>query len=193
MSRHAIPAIIYLSFIFLGCNKPDGKKEDPPPPGEGTYFSIRQFAKDQYELFKGQPFTFDRFETINGKRDSTLVNTFQVDWAEILKIFFATDISDPEYLGKYDFSLIDDDATISRIYYYEANDPALFTRKLQIITDPENNKIKSIYIETRDEKGVGERAQKLYYAPKKVIQIQEFESKLAGPDRNYMLEYRFLY
>ena len=68
-------------------------------------------------------------------------------------------------------------------------EPELFTRNMQITADQVTNKVKSIYIETNKDG----RVQKLYYAPIRLIQIQEFESSLLGGERNLRLEYRFLY
>jgi hypothetical protein len=53
--------------------------------------------------------------------------------------------------------------------------------------------IKSIYIETASNGRMGERSQKLYYKPIKIIQIQEFESSALGKDINSRVEYRFMY
>jgi hypothetical protein len=175
----------------MACDKED--KKSAAPTDQGTYFSIRQFAKDQLDTYWGQPFTLQKIETINGKKDSALISTYKMDWASVLKTFFESDISDPKYLGKYTFSTFDDKSTDSRTYYYEANEPDLFTRSLQIITDPYNNVIKSIYIETAANGRMGERSQKLYYRPIKVIQIQEFESSAIGKDKRSIVEYRFLY
>ena len=174
-----------------GCSKTE-KKANIPVEG-GTYFSIRQFAKDQLDAYWGQPFTLQRIETVNGETDSAYISTYKMDWASVLKTFFESDISDPKYLGKYRFSMFDDDATDSRTYYYEAIEEDLFTRSLQIITNPYNDMIKSIYIETASNGRMGQRSQKLYYSPVKVIQIQEFESSALGKDKNSRIEYRFMY
>lgn len=181
----AIPALL------TACEKQE-KKANPLEEG-GTYFSIRQFAKDQLDTYWGQPFTLQKVRTVNGITDSALISTYKMDWAEVLKTFFESDISDPKYLGKYTFSTFEDQATDSRTYYYEANDKDLFTRSLQINTDPYNNMIKSIYIETASNGRMGQRSQKLYYKPIKVIQIQEFESSAIGKDKKSIIEYRFLY
>src|SRR5690606_17655018 len=113
-----------------------------------TYFSVTQFASDQFQTYWGQPFTLEKTVILNGKKDSSLIAASKVDWAKALKPFFDADIGKPEFIGKYDFSVIDDDATVSRTYFYEAENESLFTRTLQIITDPFTNKVKSLFIET---------------------------------------------
>lgn len=183
---------LFISVLFsASCKK---KESAPESPFSGaTYFSIRQFGHDQFETYWGQPFTLQRFVTVNGKVDSAYVPAFQVDWAQVLMPFFEADISDPALVGKYRFSMFDDEATDSRTYFYEAIEDDLFTRSFQIITDPFTNAIKSIYIEAAEGDGAGRRSYKLFYQPVKVIQIQEFTSSNAGEDKSVRVEYRFLY
>jgi hypothetical protein len=185
---------VLLAFTVLtvsACGKKE--KEVNIPTDNGTYFSIRQFAKDQLDAYWGQPFTLQKTQTVNGKTDSAYISTYNMDWASVLKTFFESDISDPKYLGKYRFSMFDDESTDSRNYYYEAIDKDLFTRSLQIITNPYNDMIKSIYIETSSNGRMGQRSQKLYYKPIKIIQIQEFESLALEKDKSSRVEYRFMY
>lgn len=163
------------------------------PAPKGSYFSIRQFTQDQFHTFGAQPFTIEKKVTLNGKTDSSLVSVLALDWPSILKTFFQSDISDPKFLGQYNFSVFDDDATTSRTYYYEAKTDGLFTRSLQIVTDPFTDKVKSIYIETAKNGRFSQKTQKLFYIPIKTIQIQEFESSFMSEDKNLRIEYRFLY
>ncbi len=178
-----------LSFILLliaSCKK-DAHSPTADTSG-GTYFSIIQFADDQFHTFGGQPYTLHKIVTLNGKVDSSLESALTMDWAAVLKPFFASDISDKKYLDRYHFSMFEDDITDTRNFFYEAKDPDLFTKKLQISSDALNNKIQSIYIET-EKNG---KVQKLFYKPVKLIQIQEVESSFLGKDKNLKVEYYFM-
>ena len=163
-----------------------------PSVENGTYFSIRQFAKDQMNSFWQQPFLFEKRKTINGKTDTILLAGLNLDWGNILQTFFDADISDTKNIGKYEFTVINDDATVSKIYDYEAKDPKLFTQKTQIIFDPFTDRIKAVYIETHQEDFWKKKNQKLFYVPLKVIQIQQFESPRFGKDKNTRTEYHFM-
>jgi len=185
--------LLTCSILFTtACHKRE-KKALKQEISNGAYFSVKQFAQDQFRTFWGQPFTLERIKIENEQKDSSLIAVNRADWPEILKPFFDADISGKELQGKYNFSVLDDDATVSKTYFYEAKDKKLFTRNLQIATDPFTGKIKSIFIETAKDGSFGEKRQKLYYKPVKIIQIQEFESSLMGKDRNSRTEYRFLY
>jgi len=178
---------IIVCCLFCGCKKE--KHKHIVDVSGGSYFSITQFANDQFRTFWEQPFTLEKIAIENGKKDSSLVSAFELDWAKALKPFFKADISDPKFIGQYNFSEIKDDATVSKTYFYEAKNKDLFVRTLQIITDPFTDKIKSIFIETEKDG----KTQKLYYKPVKLIQIQEYESSFFGKDKNLRIEYRFLY
>lgn len=179
--------LLLLPFLLLlACKKKNS--DEVVLPTDKTYFSIVQFASDQFQTYGEQPYTFQRVITLNGKTDSSFVTAPYMDWESILKPFFSSDISAPKFLGQYDVSLLEDNTMDTRTLVYEAKNTALFTRTLQIVTDMETRKIKSIYIET-EKNGT---LQKLFYAPIKLIQIQEYESPMIGKDKALKVEYYFL-
>lgn len=180
-------ALVLLVFSLAACKK--SEEQQAPTPTEGNYFSITQFADDQFRTYWGQPFTLVHIVRENDDFDSSMVAAKDVDWAKVLQPFFDSDISDPRFLGRYDFSVLNDDVTVSKTYYYEAKEEELFTRSFQIITDPFTNKVKNIFIETRKDG----RVQKLYYTPMRVIQIQQFDKTMLGQQKNVREEYRFLH
>ncbi|MEI8280217.1 MAG: hypothetical protein WCG87_10680 [Bacteroidota bacterium] len=183
-----------LILMFLTCISCKKQEKTPIPQAEtekGTYFSIIQFTQDQWDTYHGQPYTLTCVKTLNGKSDTSMVSAYKADWGAIFKIFFESDIGDPKYLGKYRFSTFDENLLGTRCYYYEAMNDSLYTRKLQISTDPTNNKIKAIYIETEKYNGLTQRSQKLLYEPVKLIQIQEYEKSDTGPAKNSITQYRF--
>lgn len=191
MKRYLITFLSILCFFSLAtsCKKKD--KTPIPKATDGSYFSIRRYAMDQFHVYWGQPFSIDKIVTLNGKTDSTIENAYSVNWGNILKPFFESDISDLKFVGHYTFSSFEDDANSSLTYYYEAKDKNLFTKSLQIVTDPFTHKVKSIYVETAKNSRFSEKSQKLLYVPLKMIQIQEFESSFLSKNKNLRIEYRF--
>ncbi|MBA3830011.1 MAG: hypothetical protein H0X33_13805 [Taibaiella sp.] len=184
--RHLIVLLFVVS--LSACKKP----VPPPESGGDTYFSLIDFVQDEYKTFHGQPFSFHKIITLNGKTDSAFVKGDNMDWGELLKIFFAADISDSKYLGRYTFNSFEDNTTHTRVLYYEANEEALFTRRLQIVVDPYTDRILSIYIETSKSSMWNSLSQKLFYSPLKVIQVQEYEKSTPGSAKELKMEYRFL-
>jgi hypothetical protein len=182
-----------LSVLLFSC-APDKKKEVSPvaDASNGTYFSITQFALDQWNTFRGQPYGMQKVVYMNDKVDSTDLTAFSMDWGSVFKVFFATDISDPKYLDHYRFTMFEDNTTTTRNFYYEAIDDDLFTRKFQVSADLFTDKIRSIYIETERKNKSGTTTQKLMYIPMKKIDIQEFDWASTGQHKDMHIEYRFL-
>lgn len=162
------------------------EKEHPP------HFPMRQYAKDQWDTYYRQPYTLYRIITLNGRTDSALVNFFVMDWGAILKTFCDADIGDPKFFGKYRMSMFDDNYTGNRSFVWEALEPDLFTRQLQVSIDPTTNHILSVYAETFRKETFHEQTQKLLYRPLRVIQIQEATHATFGGARSLRIEYRFL-
>lgn len=185
MYKYIYPLI---AILFITSCKP---KEEPAvvhDASEGTYFSVKQFIKDQWDTHSGQPYGLEKKVSMNGKEDVSMTTAYEMDWGPLIKMFFDADISDVKYLGQYSFSQFEDDATFTINYYYEANNPKLFTRKLQVSADATNLRIRSIYIETQKDG----KSQKLFYMPLKVISVQEYEKSFLSSPKEIRIEYRFL-
>lgn len=177
------------TIIFLGsCNKPEAGKENEV---EGTYFSIIDFAKDQWATYHGQPYPVVKRVYLNGEVDSVYTNAMDMDWGAIFKTFFETDISDKKYVGEYRFSQFDESKTMTRNYYYEAIEPDLYTRTLNIMANYYTDKISSIYIEAKKKTRLGTKNVKLFYVPMETISIQEMETTRTGENKELRIEYDF--
>ncbi len=188
MSMRLLLPLLFLLFI-TSCSKSEKAAEDSP---EGTYFSIIQFTKDQWKTYKGQPFGIKKTVYLDGTADSTTTNAIDLDWASVFKVFFDTDISDKKFIGQYDFSAfrgIDKDVNG---FYYEANNPKLYTKKLQITAEDITGRVKSIYIEAGKSDRMGTRSLKLFYTPLSSITIQEMETSKTGQKKELRVVYEFL-
>ncbi len=185
--------ILLLSLFCLAlqsCKKK--KEEDPYADVKGHYFSIRQFAQDEWQTFHGQAFTILKTVRENKKTDSSYTTSDTLNWGNIFKTFFETEISDRKFLGQYTYSQFDDNQEGSRNFYYKANDDDMFTQKLLITVDQVNNKVRGIYIETFKKTLWGETKQNLYYAPMKTIQIQTDEKPMVGARKYKVVQYYFM-
>jgi len=175
---------------LFSCKKKEAQK--PVDPNAPTYFSIKDFTKDQWKTYHGQPVMLQQVITLNGKSDTMLVSGLTMKWSNIFETFFETDISDPKFLEQYDFSMFEESATQTRTFSYVAKDPALFTQKLQIAADGFTNKIRNIYIETQKQTFWNTQTKKLLYSPMHVLQIQEHNDPLIGGQKELVIEYKFM-
>lgn len=178
--------IICITIAFSSCRE---REPDFFADLKGTYFSINQYALDEWSNHVSEVAAFERKETINGKTDSSYVNMEHLDWNSVVKTFLETDISDRKYLGKYKFSQFDDNTDNTHDFMYIAVNKDLFTQQLLITMDIHTNKVKGIYIETEKDNLWGTTRQKLYYAPMKTIQIQRFEKPLIGGKKDILIQY----
>ena len=188
--NYGILVIVIFSIVSSSCKKKAEK--DPNEDIKGHYFSITQFALDEWNTFSGEPITLLKTVKIGDKTDSSYTNTDSLDWTPIFKTFFESDISDRKYLGQYTFTQFDDNQDATHNFYYEANDKEMFTQKLLIAIDAYTNKVKGIYIETYKKTFGNEIIQKLYYKPLKTIQIQTDERPTLGSKKYTILQYEFL-
>lgn len=185
----ALSIVTLLLMSSLACKK---KAEPKYDTSKGTYFSIRDFARDQWSTFGGQPFVINQFTTLNGKRDSVLISALELKWSAVFKTFFETDISEPKFLDRYQFDNFLEETTQSRTFSYTAKDPELYTQKLQITIDNFTGKIRNIYIEAQKASFWNKQTKKLLYTPVRVLQIQEHNEPLIGQSKDLIIEYKFL-
>ncbi len=182
--------IVLLLLSALSCQR--YKTRNQIVNEKDTYFSIKQYAADQVQMFAGAPHSLYKITHLNGGVDTTIANFMNLDWSPILKAFSETDISDRKFVGQYDFAMYDDETTGSRGLIYTAKTNKSLTRVLQINTDPSNNRITSIYIETAKHDFFGSTRRKLLYVPLRIIQIQEAQNNLIGNARSLRVDYRFM-
>ncbi len=184
--------LAFMSAISLSSCKEDSPI-DKYAETNGTYFSVRQFALDQWNTFYGEPFLILKTVRVNsGKYDTSYTTSDTLNWGNIFKMFFETEISDRKYLGQYKFTQFDDDQDETHNFFYEALDDDLYTRKLLITIDQYNQKVRGIYIEAAKKSIFEDRIVKLYYKPMKRIQIQTTESEMFGDKQHIVTEYEFL-
>ncbi len=171
-------------------------KEDPEidySEVKGSYFSVRQYALDQWNTFSGEPLLIVKTVRVNdGPFDSSYTTGDTLNWGKIFNIFFETEISDRKFLGRYKFSQFDDDQDETHNFFYEALEDDLYTRKLLITIDQYNQRVRGIYIEAVKKSIFDDRIVKLYYKPMKRIQIQTTETPLFGEKVHTVTEYEFI-
>jgi len=177
--------------IFLfSCKEDENKSVNTD---EGTYYSIRQFAQDQWNYNMGAPFVILKTVRVNGgKVDSSYTNSDTLNWGHIFDLFFQCDISDPSFLGKYKYSFFEDEEQDTYDVFYEALDEDLYTKKFLVTASQENKLIRGIYIEASEKTPFNDKIVKLYYKPMKRIQIQVTDKPLFGKKKHVVTEYEFI-
>ncbi len=178
------------AIVGFSCKK---KEKTDTSDIKGHYFSINQYALDQWNTFAGEPFLITKTVKVNsGKADSSLTNSDTISWAPIFKLFAETDISDRKFLEQYTFTQFDDNQDLTHNFFYQAKDEDEFTQKLLITIDQYTSKVKGIYIETYKKTALANTTQKLYYQPMKEIQVQTDERPAIGSKKYTIVQYIFM-
>lgn len=188
----AVTSLLIVS-LLTGCRL-IGDKLDPPTLEENKvllYFSVKDFLDDQWKNRENQPYTLTRIITLNDRSDTAFVSWDSTFFTTIRAPFDAADIGKREFLGKYDFSVTEDNISGAYNLTYDANNPELTTRKLIIAMDRYNQRVRSVYIETTEDNRLHYRSQKLLYIPDRTIQIQEFEKTDVSGAKNLRVTYKF--
>jgi hypothetical protein len=168
-------------------------KEDEPDlfnNTKGSYLSIKKYAIDEWRNHIGDMVAFKKTVTLNGKTDSSYTNVLKMDWAEITKVFFETDISDHKFLGKYNFNQFDDDDGQTHNFFYIAKEKDLYTQRFLITMDANSGLVKGIYIKTIKKSFWNEQEQQLTYLPFRSIMIQQYDKPLIGKKKELVIKYQ---
>jgi len=184
---------LLIACLLTGCRL-IGDKLNPPvleENKEDLYFSVKDFLDDQWKNRENQPYTLTRIIMLNDRSDTAFVAWDSAFFATIRVPFDAADIGKREFLGKYNFSVTEDNISGAYNLTYEANLPELTTRKLIIAMDRYNQRVRSVYIETIEDNQLHYRSQKLLYIPDRTIQIQEFEKTNVSNSKNLTVTYKF--
>jgi hypothetical protein len=188
--RIVIPLLLLV--CVAGCA---GRQQDAVPGQaartEGNYFSVRQLAADQFRNYRGTPFVIEKIISLNGARDSVVINSYSADWESVLQVFFATDIGEEKFIDGYQVDVFNDGMG-ALVLFYAAKDENLFTRSLQVRLDAVSHRVLSVFIETGKKSFWNEETQKLYYTPMKLIQIQEYSKPLIGRGKDLHVIWRFI-
>ncbi len=160
---------------------------------DGTYFSMRRFAQDQWTTHLGEPILLMKTVRVDdGITDTSYASSDTLNWGEIFAYFFKAEICSPEFLDRYKFSQFEDDMDDSYNFFYEALEQDLYTRKLLLTTERENMMAKGIYVDAVEKSLLSEKNIKLYYKPMKRIQIQVTEKPMFGKKKHTVTEYEFM-
>jgi hypothetical protein len=158
-----------------------------------TYFSIRDYLNEQWNLKKDNPYTLLKIVIANGKRDSAFVPFDSANWFAIMKPFYIADIGDKKYLGWYRFDSFEDEAAEEMHIHYEAIAPDTIMRKMDIAANRYSGMVNLVYMETRQKANNEIITRKMTYKRDDFIQVVESEKEEGKPAVQRVIEHRFKY
>ncbi len=131
-----------LSFLFFSCKS--GSDNTPTKYNNDTinFFQIRQFIQSQINEVNKTPYYIYKIEIINGKQDSTAINT--AIFNQFASTFLSTDINDKNLKPYYKESTFEDQSTKSFTINYSTLNKELELQNLDIILDEDGKNVKRI-------------------------------------------------
>lgn len=154
------------------------------------YFSVKDFMDDQWKNKGHLPYLLTKIVKSSNKTDSAFI-VWDSAFYQFRAAFDSTDISSPRFLNFYKFSISKEDALGIYNITYDAENPKLFTQKLVVGVDQENNRVRTLYVETKVDNTFTYRSQKLTYIPDRAIQIQTFNKSTFSKPKETIVVYLF--
>lgn len=157
-----------------------------------NYPDLNLIMKDYLQQYQKSPYTFLRVETRKKKRDSTFLSAEKVDWKEVNTLFEKANLYQKQLDKQYTITVISDTLNPTMTLLYTSINPKNLVTKLSINAENTDNKIQSIYWETRDEGFFNSKEKKVLYVVGKTIQIQEYSKDAFSSGKKKIIQYVFL-
>ncbi|HQW47792.1 MAG: hypothetical protein IPH46_11715 [Bacteroidetes bacterium] len=181
-------AFIFISSTFIACNNSNKYQGDSIL----NYPDMQLIIKDYLLEYEKLPNTFLKLHIENGKKDSTYVNATQIDWKEINGLFEKANLYQKQLDKQYIITVISDTLNPIMTLLYTSINPKNEVQKLSINAENTDNKIKSIYWESRNDGFFNSEEKKVLYVVGQTLQIQEFSKKPFVSAKKKIIQYVFL-
>jgi len=138
---------ITLSLIFIAAchSKPKDAKKDV------QFYPANSFINAEIKKLDTIPLAVLKKTTVNGKTDSAFIS--KEEFKQAMRVFLEPDITDPRIKDLYTETVFMD-ATLNAITLtYSPGENKAEVRKLDVLLDPENNRLERIYMEKEKKNG----------------------------------------
>lgn len=160
-----------LHFFFLvtllACNSSENaeKNEDLSK----TFFPIAGTILAELNSIDSMPIAIIKYTTSGEKRDTAIFS--KQDMKAVADELIKPDISLPEYKKYYKETVFMDNTvnTVTMSYTTEEEDPII--RKIEVMIDPDNQKVKTIYVEKLEHQGGHSILKKMIWTSRKNLQV----------------------
>lgn len=163
---YSLSLVIFMILTIISCSN----KNDFEGDSVSNYPDMAMLLKNNLEPYQQSPYTFMLSTRVNGKKDSSILKAEQVDWKAITEPFLKANLYQKELDGHYKIDIMTDTIYGKSTMLLTSLDPKAITSRLSINARLEDNKILSIYAETRDAGVLNTTEHKLLYVNGKSIQ-----------------------
>ncbi len=157
-----------------------------------NYPDMNLIVKDYLSEYEKSPHTFLKLDIRNGKKDSSYVKANDINWKEIHSFFNKANLYQKKLDKQYTITVISDTINPIMTLLYTSINPRNYTQKLSINAENIDNKIKSIYLETKDNGFFFSEERKVLYVVGRTLQIQNTTKKPFSASSKIITQYNFL-
>lgn len=171
MFRKYILGLVFITTLLFTFSCKQKKQYD----GEKitNYPDINMIFRQYLAPYQKEPYTFKLMITENGKKDSSFQKAKEVDWEKLEKPFHQANLFQEKLDGHYTIDVLHDTLHSKMTMLLTSLNPQDITSTMSITATSLDNKIQTLYAETRDAGFFTTTEYKLLYVVGKTLQVQE--------------------
>jgi hypothetical protein len=152
---------------LLACNSKENAENNEEL--NKTFFPIAGTILAELKKIDSLPIAIIKYTTSGEQKDTVIFN--KQDMKAVADELIKPDISLPEYKKYYKETVFMDNTvnTVTMSYTTEEDDPVV--RKIEVMIDPDNQKVKTIYVEKLDHQGDRNILRKMIWTSGKNLQV----------------------
>ena len=172
--------LYFFSLLFLSaCNSsnPAGKNEGP----DKVFFPIAGTILAELRNIDSLPIAIIKYTTAGDRRDTVIFDkkSMRIVADELIK----PDISLPDSKKYYKETVFMDNTTNSVTMSYTTEDEKPEIRKIEVTIDPDNQRVKSIYVEKLNHFDDSTKVRKMIWTPGKNLQVISLINEKEGSEK----------
>lgn len=162
-----IQFFILTALISSACNS--GNETPEFEQTNKTFFPVHSFIKSELAEIDSLPIAVFRYVSREGKTDTSIIekNLFRSQTEE----FIQPDITTPELKDLYRETVFQDNSINAITLSYVPKDQDAIIRKIDVYVNPDNEKVKYIYIEKSEDKADSNFVRKMIWTAGKHFQV----------------------
>ncbi len=161
--------LLFVTLFFFAC----GNKTVYDGDSMMNYPDMELILHENLEPYQKEPYTFKLMTIENGKKDSVFLKAKDVDWDALKAPFLKANLFQKKLDKHYDINVFTDTVLNKMTLLLTAIDTKDITSKMSITAKTSDNKIMTLYAETRDAGVFTTIEYKLLFVNKKTLQVQE--------------------
>lgn len=189
-SMTRLPIFLLLStglFLIIGCGKKDYAGD-----AVTNYPDMSVILNEYLKPYEKSPYTFRRVSMEGSTKDTAYLQAKEINWKELEKPFLEANLYDPKLDKQYKIDVMSDTLTSMMTMVYTSLNKTNYTQKLSIKASLYDNKIRSLYAETKENGFFSSAEYKLLLVTGKTIQIQEATKKPFSSLKRKVTTWNFL-